>query len=98
MIVMSELSMQDLDHVMKLAHLNVEPSRREPYLKQLQNVLSYMDQLKQLNVDSITPSSHALNQSTRLRDDVVVVQPDLLLEKNAPYWEGNAFRVPKILG
>jgi aspartyl-tRNA(Asn)/glutamyl-tRNA(Gln) amidotransferase subunit C len=95
---MAELSMQDLDHVIRLAHLEIEPERKAIYLKKLQNVLTYVDQLKQLDVDDVRPSSHALNQSTRLRDDVVVPQPDLALEPNAPLWEDNAFRVPKILG
>ncbi len=95
---MSDLSMQDLDHVIKLSHLEISPSRKDMYLKKLQQVLGYMDQLKRLNVDDVKPSSHAINQSTRLREDVVVPQPDLPLELNAPQWEAHSFRVPKILG
>jgi aspartyl-tRNA(Asn)/glutamyl-tRNA(Gln) amidotransferase subunit C len=95
---MSDLTMRDLDHVIALSHLAIEPSRKEAYLAKLQQVLTYMDQLKQVDVEGVSPSSHALAHSTRLREDVVVAQPELLLEKNAPLFESHAFRVPKILG
>lgn len=91
------LSLDDLDHIIRLAHLDVDASKKERYLSQLRDVLSYMERLNALTLDGVPPTSHPHAQSTYLRDDVVRKTADLLLEANAPEWEAHAFVVPKIL-
>ena len=92
------LSKKDIEHVAKLAHLEIDEARKDLYLKNLSEVLTYMDQLNELDVSGIEPSAHASETGTQLREDVVVEQNDLDIEGNAPIWEMGAFRVPKILG
>ena len=91
------LTMEDLEHVIKLAHLEVDPAEKEKYLKQLTNILGYMEQLNELDLSNIDPSSYASDRGTFLREDEVKQSEDLLLEKNAPKWENGCFRVPKII-
>jgi aspartyl-tRNA(Asn)/glutamyl-tRNA(Gln) amidotransferase subunit C len=91
------LSLKDLEHTLKLAHLNIKPEEKKKYLSQLQDVVGHMDQLQSLDLTGIEPSSYANDQGTTLREDVVVETTGLLLEKNAPRWENGCFRVPKIL-
>ena len=91
-------SENELDRVIHLAHLTVDPKKKTAYLKQLQDILSYMDTLNQIDVSHEPASVHAAQSSTLLRDDVVQDPQDLLLERNAPKWDDNAFEVPSILG
>ena len=91
-------SESELDHVIHLAHFTVEPEQKTAYLQQLQNVLTYMSALDQLDLREESASHHDAAASTFLRDDVVCDSTDLLLERNAPKWDGEAFEVPRILG
>ena len=91
-------SENELDHVIHLAHLTVDPRQKSAYLKQLQDILSYMDTLNQIDLSDESASPHDDSLSTLLRDDVVKEPIDLLLERNAPKWDDNAFDVPSILG
>lgn len=92
------ITKKELDRIIHLAHLDVSEERRLAYVSQVNDILTHMEQLNDLNLDNIPPSAHARIQETLLREDVAVSQDHLHLEKNAPAWEDNAFRVPKILG
>ena len=50
-----------------------------------------------LNLDNVEPSTFGLANAQDLREDTVVAQQDLLLEKNAPEWDDGCFSVPKII-
>lgn len=88
----------DLEKAIRLSFLEVNESKKDQYLEQLNNVLGYMDQLNQIDLTDVAPTAHSNENTTLLRDDIVVKQDSLLLEKNAPVWENGAFSVPKILG
>jgi len=91
------LTEKDLDHVINLAHLEIEPSEKGNYLSQIQDILEHMKNLDEINLDNLSPTAYANEQATYLRPDEVIPQPDLLIEKNAPMWDNQAFRVPKIV-
>lgn len=93
-----EFSKDALDHVIHLSHLRVAPEKKDAYLKQLQDILKYMDKLNALDLSDTDAATHSIEASTPLREDVVVESGDLLLEKNAPKWDDHAFEVPQILG
>jgi aspartyl-tRNA(Asn)/glutamyl-tRNA(Gln) amidotransferase subunit C len=91
------LQMKDLEHVLKLAHLQIEDNEKIEYLDQLQHILQHMESMNKLDLSAVEPTSYANKQATLLREDIVKPQADLLLEQNAPVWESNCFMVPKIL-
>lgn len=91
------LSSQDLEKVIELAHLDIPEAQRSTYLGQLQKVFTHLDSFNKVNLDGLEASSHAFEQETTFRADDVVPQPDLFLEQNAPEWENECFKVPKIL-
>ena len=88
---------KDLDHVISLAHLNVDPSLKPLYLDQIQRILGHMEDLERFDLSTVPPSMGTLDGPTPLRHDSVVQRTDLHLESNAPEWEGDSFVVPKIL-
>ena len=91
------LELSELDRVIRLAHLEIDDVRKQKYLQQIQQILSYMEQLNQLDLSNVAPTAYAQVTETVLREDVVRSQPDLMLDKNAPDWESEAFSVPRIL-
>ncbi|MFC1753726.1 Asp-tRNA(Asn)/Glu-tRNA(Gln) amidotransferase subunit GatC [Thermoproteota archaeon] len=92
------LTLNDLDHVLELAHLEIPKQEEESYLAQIQTILEHMENLKKVDLTHIPPTSYTSRQPTLLRQDKVKKQDDLFLEENAPDWEDHCFRVPKILG
>lgn len=91
------LELTELDRAIQLAHLDVDAEKKALYFSQIQVILTYMDQLNALDLSDVSPSAHAHDEGTVLREDVVVTHTDLLLEENAPAWEDGVFMVPKIL-
>jgi aspartyl-tRNA(Asn)/glutamyl-tRNA(Gln) amidotransferase subunit C len=91
------LSQDELDRAINLSHLTVSNEKKELFLGQLNDILDQVDTLNALDLDNVEPMSSVVEQTQFKREDVPVKPGDLLLEENAPVWEGNAFRVPKIL-
>ncbi len=95
---MTHLNINDLNHVLQLAHLELPEDEKPAYLKQLQDVLTSMQEMDQFDLSQVAPATHANLDTHFIREDVVALGDDLLKEKNAPEWEQEGFRVPKILG
>ena len=94
---MSELNEEALDHVVTLAHLEIDAAEKTAYLDQLGRIVDHMNDLNEISLDGVKPSTGPLEQPTYLREDEVKDYGDLLLEKNAPKWEDSGFVVPKII-
>lgn len=92
------LEMNDLDHVLKLAHLEIPEPEKPRYLSHLTHILHHMENLNQWDLSNIDPTLYAHTKPTQFREDAPITQPDLLQQQNAPQWENNCYRVPKILG
>ena len=91
------ISKEDLDRVVQLAHITIKPEKEQQYLSQLQDILKQMDELEKLDLTDIEPSSYAIDQEQYLRPDEVKQFDDFKLSENAPSWENDSFRVPRIL-
>ncbi len=91
------IELDDLNRMIDLAHLRVEDSHRPQLLTQLQNVFFHMKALDQLDLDSVMPVSEAFQTLDSLREDSPTVFESSRIKSNAPSWEGDCFRVPKIL-
>ena len=94
----SKISLRDVEHVARLARLELAPADKERMRRELDGILSYIDKLNALDTEGIEPTSHAVPMTSVMRDDVV--QPsfprsDMLA--NAPDRSGDFFRVPKII-
>lgn len=63
--------MADLEHIAKLARLNLTESEKNTFLPQLESVLNYFDILNQVNTDHLKPTFRVNDQSNVFREDVV---------------------------
>ncbi|GAB4218552.1 MAG: Asp-tRNA(Asn)/Glu-tRNA(Gln) amidotransferase subunit GatC [Synechococcales cyanobacterium] len=92
------ITREDVQHVAHLARLALSPEEEERFTEQLGSILTYVEQLGQLETTGIDPlrDGHALNET--LRQDQVRPWPDPeTLLQNAPERSGDFFKVPKIL-
>ncbi|USB32600.1 Asp-tRNA(Asn)/Glu-tRNA(Gln) amidotransferase subunit GatC [Paenibacillus sp. YPG26] len=89
---------KDVEHVARLARLNLTQEEKETFTEQLNSILQYADKLKELNTDGVEATTHVLHLSNVMREDVV--KESLPAEKvflNAPDEEDGQFKVPAVL-
>lgn len=93
------LTNKDVEHVAKLACLELTEAERDKYTRQLAAILEYAGQLNELDTTGVEPTAHVLPLSNVFREDTV--KPSLPREDvlaNAPDPFKGCFRVPKIIG
>jgi aspartyl-tRNA(Asn)/glutamyl-tRNA(Gln) amidotransferase subunit C len=88
----------DVKYVAHLARIALTPAEEEKIGAQLGQVLGYIEKLKELDVDGIEPTAHAVPLVNISRSDVI--QPSLPhaeAMRNAPAQANGLFTVPKIV-
>ena len=94
----TKISVQEVDHVARLARLDLSAADKERMRSELDKILGYIDKLRALDTRDVLPTSHAVPVTNVMRDDVPcpsLPQSDALA--NAPDRQGDLFRVPKII-
>ena len=89
---------ETVKYVANLARIELKPEELDKLSSQLEDILNFIDKLKELNIQDINPTSHILPISNVLREDAP--GESLSCEKalaNAPRREGNFFVVPKVI-
>ena len=95
---MNKISSSDVRKVAQLARLELPEDQIETYTSQLEEILSYVDHLQDIDTKNVPPTTRAIEVVNAMREDLVEVncsREDIL--DQAPYREGDFFRVPKIL-
>lgn len=92
------ISMKDVEHVARLARLELSAAEKERMRKELDGILSYIDKLRAVDTRGVEPTSHAVPLTNVMRDDTEVASlPQDEMLANAPDRHGELFRVPKII-
>lgn len=91
------ITIKDVEHVAKLARLELSEDEKIKFSKQLGDILKYVEQMNEVDTTDIEPMSHAIPVVNVMREDTVVSeQTKEELMANAPSKEDGFFRVPKI--
>jgi aspartyl-tRNA(Asn)/glutamyl-tRNA(Gln) amidotransferase subunit C len=88
----------DIKYVAQLARIELSAEEEETLGAQLQQILGYMDKLKELDVTQVEPTSHAVPLTNVTRPDET--RPSLPHDqalRNAPATLNGLFLVPKIV-
>ncbi|HKA61345.1 MAG TPA: Asp-tRNA(Asn)/Glu-tRNA(Gln) amidotransferase subunit GatC [Methylomirabilota bacterium] len=94
----ARISLKDVEHVARLARLELSADEKERMRKELDGILSYIDKLRALDTAGVEPTSHAVPLTNVMRDDTEVASlPQDEMLANAPDRHGEMFRVPKII-
>ena len=92
------LNKEDVRYIAGLSRIYVPEDELEAFTKNLENIISYVDQLSELNVDNVEPTSHVLHLQNVYRNDVVkpsLPQADVL--KMAVEAHQGSFKVPRVI-
>ncbi len=87
-----------VEGVAHLARIELRPEELEKLSGQLEHILQFIDKLKEVDIEKVVPTSHAIAVSNVLRDDSP--KGSLPVEKalaNAPSKKENFFVVPKVI-
>ncbi len=91
------ITVKDVEHVAKLARLELTEEEKEKFTKQLGDVLKHVDAMNEVDTSNVEPMAHAIDFVNVMREDKVYYeQTKEELMKNAPYEEDGFFRVPRI--
>ena len=88
-----------LEKLEKLSHLRIDDSKKEEVMGQLTDILGYIDNLNELDTESLSASFSTLEGGTPLREDVPretnTIAKDILA--HAPQARDDFFIVPAII-
>lgn len=84
--------------IARLARLKVDDAQLEPMVRELNNILAFVEQLNEVKTDGVPPLTSVVETRLKMRDDVVTDggQPEKILA-NAPAAESGFFTVPKVV-
>lgn len=88
-----------LNYLAKLAKLDLAEEEKEQLLIELNNILTFVEQLQEVDTDNVEPLVFINENENVLRADEIVQnisQADAL--KNAPLKNESYFLVPKVIG
>lgn len=109
---MSKLNPTEITKIAKLAKLKFNADELNALQKDLENVLSMIEEIEDVDVANIEPMAHPLNLNQRLREDNLdteLMSRDAIYRvcglsrlqfitfKNAPKIEKNLFLVPNVI-
>ncbi|WP_379131421.1 Asp-tRNA(Asn)/Glu-tRNA(Gln) amidotransferase subunit GatC [Paenibacillus sp. sgz500958] len=92
------ITVKDVHHVAKLARLQLSPEEEATLTEQMNAILQYAEKLNELDTENVKPTTHVLQVSNVMREDIVkesLSQEAALL--NAPDEEDGQFKVPAVL-
>ena len=93
-----KITPQDISHVATLARLHLSQEEIDAMAVQLDDILTYVAKLNELDSEGIIPTTHAISIVNAFREDEV--KPSLQREKalaNAPRQNGESFVVPRVI-
>jgi aspartyl-tRNA(Asn)/glutamyl-tRNA(Gln) amidotransferase subunit C len=98
MTAMTAITRADVEHLARLARLELTEDELDHYAGQLDVILQSVARVSEVVADDIPPTSHPIPMQNVYREDVA--RPGLdrdTVAASAPAWEDDRFRVPRIL-
>ncbi|MDH5327004.1 MAG: Asp-tRNA(Asn)/Glu-tRNA(Gln) amidotransferase subunit GatC [Gammaproteobacteria bacterium] len=92
------LDKDDVVNIAHLARLAINAKDIPEYAKNLSSILDLVEQMQQVNTDSVEPMAHPLDSTQRLREDAVTESNERdLFQSIAPAVEAGLYLVPKVI-
>ncbi len=94
----NKLSSDVTEHIARLAHIELNDDEKETFTTQLNSILENFEILKEVNVDNIKPTRHAMDIEDVFREDKPkksLSQKKIL--ENVPDKEDGYIKAPRIV-
>ena len=93
-----EFDKKNLLKLGKLSRISIKEEKLGSLVEDLNSILKFVNQLKEIKTDQVDPTSNSLEQKLLSREDIVVKlnEAEDILE-NAPEQEMNFYVVPKVI-
>ena len=95
-----KLTKKEIQHIANLARLELTDKELKEYGSQLSDVLSYIDQLQEVDVTGVEPTAQVTGLANVLREDKAEEWNEAEREaalKQAPEMEGRQVKVKRVL-
>lgn len=92
------ISREEVKYIAGLARLMLSEEEIELYTRQLSDILGYVEQLQELELDDVEPMSQVLDLVNVMREDKALAplsRAEVL--KNAAKHDGEHFKVPRVI-
>ena len=87
-----------IEHVANLARLNLTEEEKDKMTSEMENIISYVDKLNELDTSNVKPMEHVIPIKNVFREDKVDKSYDIdRILANAPSQEDGCFKVPKVV-
>ena len=87
-----------IDKLARLSRLEFQDIEKEEIKKDMQQMISFIDKLNELDTTGVEPRMHMSNEVNPFREDVVKGSiPTSLALSNAPLHDDHFFIVPKVI-
>ncbi len=92
------VSLEDVEHIALLARLGLEPEEAAALRRDLDSILSYVEDLRRLDTTDVAETAHVVDLPTPLREDRVAnpEAPEAMVAGAADR-DRTYIRVPKII-
>ena len=88
---------KDVEHVAKLARLELDEDEKVKFSKQLGDILKYVEMMNEVDTSGVEPMNHSIDFSNVMREDIETYEVSKVeLMSNAPDVEGDFFFFFKI--
>jgi aspartyl-tRNA(Asn)/glutamyl-tRNA(Gln) amidotransferase subunit C len=97
---MAKLTREDVLKLARLARIDLTDEEVEAFTAEFSQILAYVEQLQQVDVTGLEPTSQVTGLKNVMRPDVLWdygYQPEDLL-KNVPEVQANQIKVKRVLG
>jgi aspartyl-tRNA(Asn)/glutamyl-tRNA(Gln) amidotransferase subunit C len=93
-----KITRKEVEHVARLARLELSEDEKDIMTQQLDHILAYVDKLNELDTNQVEPTSHVIPMVNVMREDEprASLSPDDALA-NAPDRAEGFFCVPRII-
>ena len=92
------LKADDIYKIAHLARLGIDAQDVDNYARDLSGILDLVAQLETLDTAEVLPMAHPMDQTQRLRDDLVSEEDQHgLFQSLAPQVEAGLYLVPKVI-
>jgi aspartyl-tRNA(Asn)/glutamyl-tRNA(Gln) amidotransferase subunit C len=92
------ISIKDLKNLNQLAYLKTNPDEEAKLAEEVNSILNFVEQLKQIDTSKTEPLFHPMDMLQPLREDIIS-ETDCLnqLDEIAPLFENSFYLVPQVI-